>query len=71
MRRIALFLFWLAPAVLAASWETDAYRTDSGRLVRPGMTMTEVRRDAGEPRERVVLSRGVNVGLAAGETTQV
>lgn len=71
MKRLVLSLFFLAPAAFAASWETAAFRTDSGLLVRPGMTMTEVLRDAGKPLDRVVLSRGVNAGVASGETKQV
>jgi hypothetical protein len=34
---------------LASTWETSAFRTSSGKLVTPGMSMIEVLRDAGEP----------------------
>lgn len=35
------------------------------------MTMTEVLRDAGEPLERTVISRGVHTGITAGASEQV
>jgi hypothetical protein len=57
-------------AAFATSWDTAAFRTDSGMLVEPGMTMTEVLRDAGKPLDRLVLSRGVNTG-ATGESRQL
>lgn len=34
---------------LAGTWETSAFRTANGQLVRIGMTKSEVRRDAGAP----------------------
>lgn len=71
MKRALLLLCCLAPAAFATSWETSAFHTDSGGLVKRGMTMTEVRRDAGEPLERVEIARGIDAGKAAGETRQV
>ena len=41
----------LSGAALAASWQTSVFRTNSGNLVQPGMTKTEVLKAAGEPAE--------------------
>lgn len=71
MKRLVLLLLFLAPVASATSWETAAFRTDSGLLVKPGMTMTEVLHDAGEPLDRMELSRGVSAGGSSGETKQV
>ncbi|BAU50147.1 hypothetical protein SVA_3611 [Sulfurifustis variabilis] len=73
MRRLILSAcLLLSPAAFATSWDSAAFRTDSGLLVQRGMRMTEVLRDAGKPLERRVLSRGVNAGpAAAGETKEV
>lgn len=71
MKRALLFLVWFAPAAYGASWEMASFRTASGALVKPGMTMTEVLRDAGEPRERTVISHGIHTGVTAGATEQV
>jgi hypothetical protein len=61
----------VAGSAFAASWQTDSYRTRSGSLVRPGMNMTEVLAEAGEPANRRVVSTGINLGDRRGETVEV
>jgi hypothetical protein len=41
----------LCSTALAANWQTSVFRTNSGNLVQPGMTKTEVLKAAGEPSE--------------------
>jgi len=41
-----------AAPVLAASWETPGFYSVRGKLIRPGMLMADVLKDAGEPVER-------------------
>ena len=57
--------------VLAANWETSAFRTRSGDLVSRGDTMLEVRRSAGDPAESRVLSHGISVGDKVGVSREV
>lgn len=70
-RRAVVVLAFASASVLAAAWETSAFRTASGKLITPGMSMTEVLRDAGEPMRRTKVSEGVNVDGRIGETIEV
>lgn len=70
-RRAVVVLAFASAGVLAAAWETSAFRTASGKLVTPGMSMTEVLRDAGEPMRRTKVSEGVSVEGRIGETLEV
>lgn len=49
LRLVAGILALASAAALAPTWDTSAFRTSSGMLVTPGMSMIEVLRDAGEP----------------------
>ena len=69
-RPTAVVLALAASCVLAA-WETSAFRTASGKLITPGMSMTEVLRDAGEPARRTRVSEGVSVDGRTSEAIEV
>ena len=56
---------------MAASWETAGFRTANGKLIQRGMSMIEVKRDAGEPFERQIVSVGVNLGGRIGESREI
>ena len=70
-RAAAVFLAFASACALAAAWETSAFRAASGKLITPGMSMTEVLRDAGEPLRRTQVSQGVSVDGRIGETIEV
>ncbi len=70
-RWAAVVLAFASVGLLAAAWETSAFRTASGKLITPGMSMTEVLRDAGEPMRRTRVSEGVSVDGKVGETLEV
>ena len=64
---ILLLASGLAPA---ASWETSAFRTASGDLVRVGMTRAEVVKGAGQPLDKTVLSHGLAIDGQTGLTRE-
>jgi hypothetical protein len=71
LRLVAVILALASVCALASTWETSAFRTSSGKLVTPGMTMTEVLRDAGEPVRRTKVSEGISIDGRIGESVEV
>jgi hypothetical protein len=71
LRLVTVILALASACALAATWETSAFRTSSGKLVTPGMSMTEVLRDAGEPVRRTKVSEGISVDGRIGESVEV
>jgi hypothetical protein len=71
LRLAAVVLALASACAVAATWETSAFRTSSGKLVTPGMSMTEVLRDAGEPVRRTKVSEGISIDGRIGESVEV
>jgi hypothetical protein len=70
---VAALLAFLLVSGLAAgsSWETQAYRTPGGELIRRDMSASEVLREAGEPQSKRVVSTGVSIGGKVGQTVEI